>query len=456
MILDQRHRAELIRQGDWHKLVRLIQQMDPADTADLLEELASEDRDRLFELLDAEIASGVLVEMEAPYLDDVVEDMPAHKLAGLADHMAPDDVVRILTDMEDEERSAEILAEMKESGHVSEMLRYERDSAGQLMTTEFFAFDADAHIRDVREALVSYEPTDPVFFVYATEPSSGKLIGLASLKIVFAAPLEAKLRDVVETEYVYCNVDDDQEEVAHKFRKYDLWVMPVLDRNHRLVGRITADDIMDVLQEEAEEDLAALVGAPDLEKEEGSPLMIARLRLPWLLVTMGAGLVNSIVIKNMLNVTANATVAVFVPAIMAMGGNTGMQSAAVTVRGIALGQRAFSRMRSLVAREVAAGAVMGLACGFLTASLVFVALSLTGADTGNLAHGQLSMTVGLAMFCAMAFASCFGAIVPMTLHRLGADPAVAAGPFVTTSNDLSASVIYFFVCFVMLRLATCT
>jgi magnesium transporter len=441
---------ELIRAEDWSALVRAIQHMDPADTADLLEEFEPATRDRIFRMLDAQVASDVLVEMEPPYLDDVVEELSAGQLADLADRMAPDDAVRILSDIDDEERSAEVLAGMKEREDISELLRYQDDSAGQLMTTEFVAFDADTPIREVREALVTHEPVDPVFYVYALDSASGRLLGLASVKTVFTAGLDARLGDTVETQYVYCGVDDDQEDVAHKFRKYDVWVMPVVDEHHRLVGRITADDIMDVLHEEADEDLAAMVGAPDIEKEEDSPIVIARLRLPWLLVTLATGLVNSVVLKSMLNVTANATLAIFIPAIMAMGGNTGMQSAAITVRGLALGQQPYKRLWPLMGREMAAGAVMGAACGLATGVVVYAVLAATGADTGGVFPARLAVTVAVAMFCAMSFASCFGTVVPMTLHRLGTDPAVAAGPFVTTSNDLSASLIYFSVCFLML------
>ncbi|MDT8389192.1 MAG: magnesium transporter [Lentisphaeria bacterium] len=441
----------LIKNGDWAALLRAIQDMDPADTADLLEALDAKDRERLFKLLDSETASEVLVELDAPFVDDVVDDMPTDKLADLADRMAPDDAVRILTDLDDEEKSAEVLAGMKASGDVSGMMRYGCDSAGQLMTTEVFSMAADCPIRQVREALVNYEPTDPVFYVYAIDAETGKLLGLASVKAVFTAGLNATLRDALERDYVHCHVNEDQEHVAHKFRKYDVWVMPVVDENHRLVGRITADDIMDVLHEEADEDLAAMVGAPDIERDEDSPFAIARLRFPWLMVTMAAGLVNSIIIKSLLQVTANATLAIFVPAIMAMGGNTGMQSSAVTIRGIALGQRAYNRLGGLIVKEVSAGLLMGLACGMISGSVIWLFLTVTGADTGTLNAVRLGITVGAAMFCSMGFASSFGAFVPMTLNRLGIDPAVAAGPFVTTSNDLSASLIYFSVCFFMLR-----
>jgi magnesium transporter len=453
-VVDQEHTIEhlkrLIKEERWSEVVPFFLGMDPADTADFLEDLESEDRDRLFELLDPETASDVLVEMEAPYVDEVVEDMESAKLANLAERMAPDDAAAFLGEL-DEEQSALVLSQMRGADDVSELLRYEDDTAGNIMTTEFCAVPAGATVKDAREALVPAELTDPVFFVYVIDPSDERLLGVVSLKQLFTVSPNANLLDIAEHEYVFCRTDEDQEEVARKFRKYDLWVMPVVDEAGRLVGRITVDDIMDVLHEEANEDLALMVGAPDIETEEASPLNIARLRLPWLLITLCAGLLNSFIIKNILDVTSVTAIAIFVPAILAMGGNTGIQSSTIAIRGIALGYRAYRRLLQIVAREVLVGVVLGLACGILTGAAVSVLLGVLAPETGGVTAGSLGLTVGLAMCNAMIFASCYGSIVPVLLHRFGIDPAVASGPFVTTSNDLSASLIYFATCVLLLK-----
>jgi magnesium transporter len=250
---------------------------------------------------------------------------------------------------------------------------------------------------------------------------------------------------------VFATVNQDQEEIARSFRKYDLHVMPVIDEERRLVGRITVDDVMDVFHEEASEDLARFAGAPDIESNELAPLAIVRLRLPWLLITMFTGLVISVIIQRMTGLTSIEGLAAFVPVIMAMGGNTGMQASAVTVRSIALGEIRFDELFSVFGREIRVGIMMGIACGLVTAVVVWFNLNFFHAPM-TISTLRLSSIVALSMCMAMTFASFAGTLLPILLHRLKIDPAVASGPFVTTGNDLSASLIYFAMCYFLLRL----
>ena len=448
------HLAELVRQRRWDELRRLVAAMDPADVADLLEELDPEDRDVAFDMLDLETAGDVLAELEAEYLGDVMEDMPSDRIASLARHMAPDEAVELLEEM-DSDASQQVLAAMapRERAALRHLLGHREESAGRIMTPEICAVPPETTVRQVQNALRQADLSDPVFNVYVVDPETDRLLGIVTVTDLLVADPDATVYDISERDYVFAASEEDQEEVARKFRKYNLWVLPVVDAQHRLIGRITADDVIDVFHEEADEDLAHMVGAPDIEEEEQSPLRIARMRFPWLLITMSAGLVNSVIIKTMLNVTDVVAIAVFVPVILAMGGNTGMQSSAVAVRGIALGLQAYGKLLKIVFREVRVGLALGLACGSLTAALVGLVLHWTAADTGDLPPAVLACTVGLAMCNAMAFASAFGSIVPILLHRMGVDPALASGPFVTTSNDLSASLIYFATCAVLLGLA---
>jgi magnesium transporter len=265
-----------------------------------------------------------------------------------------------------------------------------------------------------------------------------------------SAEPEWTLAPLVHRKYVFSTTDEDQQEVARKFRKYDLWVMPVVDPEHRLVGRITADDVIDVVHEEADEDLAHLVGAPDIDEEEDSLIAITRMRLPWLLITMVAGMVNSIIIQKMMDVTTHETIAIFVPAILAMGGNTGMQSSAICIRGIALDEDKYDRLVGIAGREIRVGICLGLICGAMTGAIVWAIMTYITPAAASLPPLRLALTVGGAMCNAMAFASIFGSVVPVILHRFRIDPALASGPFITTSNDLSASLIYFLTCAVVL------
>ena len=431
-------------------LRRTVAHLDPADMADVFEEAEPDDRDRLFEVLDLETASDVLVEMEPAYADSLVETMTPKQIADLADQMAPDDAADLLAEL-DESQSARVLAAMEESNDVTELLKYGEDTAGSVMTPEVCAVIGTATARDARMAVAAAsELADPVLNIYVVEPATGRLIGAVSLAELFHAPPGRPVQELADRACVYAQAEEDQEEVARKFRKYDLWVMPVVNAAHKLIGRITVDDIMDVMHEEADEDLAHMVGAPDIEEEEASPMTIVRLRLPWLLITMVAGLLNSIVISAMLATTGIVAIATFVPVILAMGGNTGMQSSAIAVRGIALGYKKYGRLLQLILREIRVGFLLGLACGILTGSALWATLTVTGANL-QISPGEVGLTVGTAMCTAMVFGSSYGVIVPVCLHRLHIDPAVASGPFVTTSNDLSSALIYFLTCFIMLQ-----
>lgn len=446
----QQQIEKLIRQERWQELYRRLKTMDPADTADLLEEVDSDKRETVFAMLDPATASDVLVELEPSYMDDLIEDMEALKLARMADEMAPDDAAHFVMELDDELRYR-VLSHMKAREEVKNLLEYKEDTAGHIMTTEFCSVPLNYTVRQTRETLIPLEPTDPVLNIYVVEPDNGRLAGIVNLQTLFTSPPSQSMADIMDLDFVCCYADEDQEEVARKFRKYNVWVMPVVERvTLQMLGRITVDDIIDVLHAEADEDLAYMVGAPDIEAETASPLHIARLRLPWLFITMIAGLVNSLIIKSMLNVTEIAVIAIFVPAIMAMGGNTGIQSSAIAIRGIALGYKTYNRILPIVAREIGVGAALGIVCGTATGLLVFAALVLTGADLGGPSASMLALTVGGAMANAMVFAACFGAVVPLLMQRLGADPAVASGPFVTTANDLGGSLIYFLTCVLLL------
>jgi len=446
---DQQNLDRLLSQQRWQELLRTLRNSDPADTADYLEELSSDKRDTVFRLLDPQTASDVVVEMEPSYLEDVLEDMEALKLARLADEMASDDAVNFLNDL-DQQKQSKTLGHMRNADEISRLLGYQEGTAGQLMTTEYCAVTDDKTVQEVRESLAPAEFTDPILFVYVIDTASKQFIGAISLQELFQSKPSKNIGDIADSSVNFCYIDDDQEEIARKFRKYDIWVMPVLDHNHRLMGRITADDIMDVLHEESDKDLAMMVGAPDIEAETTSAFKIARMRMPWLLITLASGLINSIIIKYFLDLTDIATISIFIPAILAMGGNTGIQSSAIAVRGIALGYQAYSRLLNLACREIFVGITMGLTCGTLTTAFVYLGFFLTNAQTGGPSILALGLTVGIAMCNAMVFATCFGAAFPLIIHRLGADPAVASGPFVTTSIDLAGALIYFLTCIIIL------
>lgn len=442
---------DVFADGRLEELSSFFQKMDAADIAEFINDLPHDERDSIFQLLDLEQQAEVLAELGESAKEDVREALTEDRLVEVMEHMAPDDQADLLADLEDVQRSRMLAAmEPEERAEVAKLLTQEEDTAGHIMTPEILALPADTTVQEARMALGRVEFSDPMLYVYVLEPGTRRMLGLLTLKTLFSQKLSATLGEILDDDFVYATLDEDQEEVARKFRKYDAWVMPVLDHQGNLCGRITADDIMDVMKEEADEDLAIRVGAPDIDADDDSLMMVARKRLPWLLITLTAELINSLLIQHMLQVTSVVAIAIFVPAILAMGGNTGTQSATVSVRGVALGSERYHKLWQVVRREMSVGCVLGVVCGFFTALIAIFVLTVTQADTGGLSYSSLGFSVGISMANAMIFAACVGAIIPLILDKLGVDPAVAAGPFITTFNDISASCIYFLTCLVLL------
>lgn len=447
----------LVEQELFEDLRILLSEMDPADVADLIEDISDpEEQDRVFAMLEPVKVSDVVAELDAGPLDELAEHKTPEELANILVNMAPDDAADVIEDldMEDEELR-EILKLMPDEDRqaISELLRYEEDSGGSIMTPELCALPSTTSVSEALRAIGEADLSDPIMQVYVVEPKTGVLLGYVYLtQLLTSSEPESSmvtLENLLKTNYVWATTDDDQEQIARDFRKYNLWVMPVVDAKHRLVGRITADDIMDVIQEEADEDMAKMIGAPDFEDHDESAVKAVRLRLPWLLITMVAGLLNSLLIGNIQETTKIATVAIFVPVLMAMGGNTSIQATAIAVREIAVGRLGTSHLGKTIWKQILIGAMMGVVASTVVWLGAYGVLNFFIKPTDvDIAH--LSWAIAVAMFIGMVFASVFGSLVPVVLDRLNIDPAIASGPFVTTSNDLSASLIYFGTCILLI------
>ena len=444
---------KLIDDGDYDAVRSWFTSTDPADVADILEELDPEDVNKVFTKVDdTEAVSDVIVEMEPNELDDVVELIPTDQKAAMIEEMAPDDAADFFAELEDRDREKVYkLLDSETKKTLSELLDYEEDSAGGLMTSELCAVPISFTVEETLKSLIDCEFSDPITMIFAVDKER-HLKGGVLISELISKNSKLLIKDIIDEDIVYANVDEDQQQIALKFRKYDLYVMPVLDDDRHLVGRITADDVMDVMDEEAVQDIAHMAGAPDIERHEDSPLQIVRLRLPWLLITMATGLLVSLVVKMISTVSVAAFgLAAFVPLILSMGGNTGMQATAVTIRSIALGEIEFGKLFSLFMREIGVGAVMGAICGLITAVIVWIYLKFFGhsaVDIGQII--RFSSIVAVSMLTAMTFAAFSGTLIPIMLEKVKIDPAVASGPFVTTFNDLSASCIYLVMCYLLL------
>lgn len=439
-----------IRNQLWTELPELLAKLHPADIADIIEHSPDEDQPRIFDMLSDELKADVLAEMADATEAELLEDLSAKEIFEIVDEMAPDDAADMLAEL-DEKRSEEVLGLMEdeESEEVRELLRYGEDTAGGIMTTDVVALRSTETAQEALDHIGALELDEPVYSAYVTD-GSGCLIGYVELWQLLKTENRGRtLGELCEKADFTAHPETDQEEVARIMSKYDLSSLPVTDTSGKLVGRITIDDMVDVLEEEASEDIFKLAGSTEEELEYSSPLQASRARLPWLLITLATGFVTSSILKVFIQRISTLEVLVlsfFVPIVMGMGGNTGIQSSTLIIRGLAVGSFNEKRFYRLLLREMATGMMMGVICG----SVIGVWARFIIGPTAAFSPAFLAFTVGLALFSAMVFAAIFGAFVPLLLNRCKIDPAVASGPFVSASNDILALLIYYSVTFLLI------
>lgn len=439
-----------IRGELWEKLPPLFDQLHPADIADVIEDAPDDIKNQIFDLLDDEGKADVIAELDDATEADILEDLTAEEISGIAEEMAPDDAADMLAELA-EGRSEEVLdlMEDEDSEEVRELLQYEEDTAGGRMTTDFVALPETLTAKDALIHIGSLEFDEPVYFAYVID-SDERLKGYVQLwQMLKTENRQKPLRELTEETAFTIHPETDQEEVAQMMSKYDLSSLPVIDHEGKLIGRITIDDVVDVLEEEASEDIFKLAGSDDAELEDPSPFSSCKARLPWLLITLATGFITSMILKGFIQrITTMEVLALsfFVPIVMGMGGNTGIQSSTLIIRGLALGSFNEKTLNRLLLREMATGMLMGVICGSVIG--VWARFVIGGSTAFHPAF--LALSVGIALFSAMMFAAIFGAAVPLILNRFKIDPAVASGPFVSASNDIFALLIYYGVTFLMI------
>ncbi len=447
-----KERINFCIQGElWEQIPRFLEEMHFADIAEVINHAPADAQTKLFELLSDDIKPDVLSELDDQTEAEILDEMTAEEISDIVEEMAPDDAADVLGELE-KERSAEILGlmEEEESEEVRELLQYAEDTAGGIMTSDFVAVRATMTASEAIDHIGTLDLEEAVYYAYVID-SEGRLTGWVQLwELLKTSNRSMPLSELAQREPITVHTNTDQEEVARLAAKYDLSSLPVLDWQDKLVGRITIDDIMDVMEEEASEDIFKLAGSSDVELEDTSPLQACRARLPWLLITLVTGFVTSLILNNFdehLKLAGIGALIAFVPIIMGMGGNTGIQSSTLIIRGIALGATHSRKIIRIITHEIIAGATMGLICGTTIGLWAHFLISSKGMP--SIAPAYLAFTVAVALFSAMAFAAVFGALVPVLLDRIKVDPAVASGPFVTSSNDIFALLIYYGVTFVM-------
>lgn len=424
----------LIQQQDRAALKRRIDLMRPADVADLIEHLDREERLFIFSLLEPEGAGEILVEIEPPVQGRILEELDNDALTEIVQELDSDDAADLVGDLP-EERAREIIESLGEeaSEELEKLLPYAEDSAGGIMALEYVAVRADATVQDAIDSIrAKREEVENLYHIWVVD-DFGRLVGVISMKDLVLEPPERRISDIMNPAVISVHADADQEEVVRLVTKYDLVHIPVVDDHHRLIGRITHDDILDVIEEEVDEDIARMAGVMRQEIAEESPLRVSRARLPWLIAGLLGGILAAVVIRQFEHSLERIiALAFFFPVVMAMGGNTGNQAATVVVRGLATGDIGIVHVGKRLWIEMRVALLNGIVCGVLLGLIVSVWLS----------DYRLGCVVALALLAIILIAGIIGSAVPLALRRLHIDPAIATGPFVSTSNDILGLLIY--------------
>ena len=415
-------------------LKKLVEKMRPADVADLIEHLGSGERIAIFQLLEPESAGDVLVEIEPPIRERLLRGLDNKAISDIVTELDSDDATDLVGDLP-AERAREVIETVGDdvSKELEKLLPFPEDTAGGIMALEFLPVKFDATVGDaVKTVREKGKEIESLYYIWVTDGFQ-RLVGVISLKDLVLEPKDRNISDIMNPDVISVGTNTDQEEVANIVKRYDLVNVPVVDDHFRLVGRITHDDIIDVIEKETDEDISLIAGVIDQEITEDSVIKISRARLPWLIAALFGGVFAAMIINQFeASIKAMISLSFFFPVVMAMGGNTGAQAATVVVRGLAtgdiglagIGKRLWMELRVALINGIICGGILGVIAGFWVGDY------------------RLGLVVNAALFLIIALSGLIGAAVPLALKRLNVDPALAAGPFVTTSNDILSLLIY--------------
>lgn len=430
------HIARLIREGKDAELQVYLEELHHADIAEIINELELDDATFIIKLLDSEKTSEALMELEDDVREDILDNLSAKEIAEELEQMDTDDAADIIAELS-EERKQEVIDQMvdeEHAEHIVELLRYDEDSAGGMMAKELVKVNENWNVTGcMTEMRAQAENVTRVHSIYVVD-DKGRLKGRLSLKDLLTAPSKANISDVYIPKVDYVNVHTEGEEVARIMQKYDLEAIPVVDEMGRLVGRITIDDVVDFIRDEADRDYQMAAGISEDVEADDSIWHLTRARLPWLVLALLGGFVSVTVLGRFdAAMQEHAALFFFVPLIAAMAGNVGVQSSAIVLQGLASKSLRGSLFNRLI-KEV----MLSLFSGFVLAVLLIVGgIFLLGFDF------WFGLTVGISLISVIVIASLIGTFVPIILERFGIDPAMATGPFITTSNDIFGILIYF-------------
>ena len=437
----------LLRRNAKINLIKLTGKTHPADLAEVFRHFSTEEQIQIFSLMkENEHAAEFLVELDDALVIELLEDESYDRIASIIEKAPTNDQSGILNILEDEKAQSIIeLLNAEEQEEIAEIMGYPDDSAGTLMNTEVFTLHESITAGEAIKTLQDQEGAEMVFYLYITDDDD-RLVGVISLRALTTTPSSTKLKDIMIKNIHSIRPETDQEDVARIVAQYNFLAVPVLDSDSKLLGIVTVDDVVDVIREEATEDFLRMAGAgKDREILLKSSWENAKARLPWLFASWIGGIGAASIIGAFENMLANiVALAAFIPVILGMGGNIATQSSTIIVRGMATGRVNIGGEIKLIFKEIKVGLILGSLYGILLG--VFAKFTFTSAPD------NLGFVVGLSICASMVVAATVGTIIPLILRKLDIDPAIATGPFVTTSIDILGVLFYFLIAGVFLEI----
>jgi len=426
---------QLIHSKNDSELEVLLNDLHHADIAEIFDELEIEEATYIFKILDSEITAEILPELEDDIREKILQGLSAKEIAEELDELDTDDAADIIAELS-QSKKEEVISELEDVEHakdIVDLLRYNEDTAGGLMGKELVKVNENWNVLTcVKEMRIQAEYVTRVHSIYVVDDEN-RLKGRLSLKDLLTTSTKTPISEVYIKKVDYVKVDTPNTEVARIMQKYDLEAIPVVDEMGRLVGRVTVDDIIDVIKEEADKDYQMAAGITQDVEAGDSVFEMIKARLPWLLIGMVIELIASLVLKsNETSVQQYSTLIIFVPLLSATAGNIGVQASAIVVQGLANGSlKEFSKM--YLRKEI----TVAMISGTIISCFLFLYHSLM--------YGQflVGLAIAISIIVVLLFAAILGTLVPLVLHKNKIDPAIATGPFITTTNDVFGIMIYF-------------
>ncbi len=429
--------AEKLNRQELDLVKQELSEIHNTDIAKLIDILDEKNGKIIFELFEDEDSAEILIELDEDSRENVLIDLSSQKIAeDLIDNLDSDDAADIIADLP-EEKKEEVLAHIEDielASDIVDLLSYPEHTAGALMAKELIKVNEKwSVLRCVREMRKQAEEVDKVYSIYVVDDNN-VLLGTLSLKKLLLTADKTFIKNIYNAKVISVKSNFDDEEVANIMDKYDLIVLPVVDDLNRLIGRITIDDVVDVMKDEAKEDYNKASGISELVDSSDGIFTLTRARLPWLLIGLLGGIMGAQVI-GIFDIENNIELAFFTPLIAAMGGNVGVQSAAIIVQGLASNNLGVDSLGQRLLKELSIALVNGLICSLIVMTTTY----LLGYPN------SIYFTVSISLLAVIIFAALFGTFVPLALNRYKIDPALATGPFITTVNDVLGLFIYFMI-----------